>query len=112
MAPMMASNVVEDDTFQQSVDALRGQYPHIDSALTDLRELLRCDYQLPQIAVSKGQNVYAVRMDYPALGANGVALFLVTYHATPARPGPGTPYKTITMLTISPRLRRGQPDPS
>ncbi len=107
MAPIMASAVVQSDEFQKSLVSLRGKYPHIDEEVDDLQELLRFDYQLPPIPVSKDlENVFAIRLDYPALGERGLGLFLVTYHSTPANPNPASPYKMITMLTIELRTKR------
>jgi hypothetical protein len=85
------------------VDALRVDYPHIDAAIDDLYDTLRLDYDLPEIPVDreKWPDVYAIRWDYPPLGAEGRGIFVVTYHATRADPSPVEPYRRFTLIDIA-----------
>ncbi len=106
--PIAASSTEESSVFAAAAEDLQKAYPEVREEIDKLQELLRCGYVLPQIPIQPDTfpNVYAVRMDYPPLGERGVALFLVTYHATSPAPSLTVPYQTITMLTIQKRAGR------
>jgi len=109
LAAVRTPALVESSGFKEAKRALAGEYREIDRVVSDLEDLIRCDYLLPAIQVDAKEmpNVYAIRMDYPPLGERGIGLFLVTYHATPRTPvHPVRPYRTFTMLTIEERQRR------
>jgi hypothetical protein len=105
MAPMRTADINHSGPFDTAVAALRVQYPDIDTAVDDLKDALRLDYDLPEYPIDGGDepDIYSARLDYPPLGASGMAKFLVTYHATKRTPGWHQPYRTVTLLSIEDR---------
>ena len=106
--PIQSSDVALNDAFEEDLGELRESYPDIDATIKDLIDTLKGGYQLPESPVDPdlSPRVYAQRIDYEALGADGRGRFIVTYHATAQKPSPVTPYQTIELLTIIER----QPD--
>jgi hypothetical protein len=91
-------------TWDVGVAALRLRYPAIEYAIEDFQYALVLDYGLPEVPVDPDRpDVYAMRIDYPPLGAAGRQRFLVTYLSTEFKPPVGLPYREITMLRIDER---------
>jgi len=104
---MQGSSVGHKGAFDSDLSKLSARYAKLKDVVRDLEELLKLD-SLPEIPVdpSSSPGVYATKLDYPPMGASGRQKFLVTYHATKPKPSPITPYRTITLLTIT-ELRPG-----
>lgn len=90
------------ETFEQDLAAIHVNYPEIRSVVDELCDVLRDSWGVPHRPIANGtENVYAVRLDYPPHGSNGLGLFLVTYHATPeAFNKMSEPLRTYTLLSI------------
>ena len=101
--PIRGSKIVLDPSFQSDLNELRGDYPEVDAAVKDLTDVLVLDYDLPEMPVDVGDHVYAILLDYPPEGPEGLQQFRVVYHATDPEPSWTTPYRTFTLLTITDR---------
>ena len=100
--PIRAPNVVRDAIFARPVDALKVDFPDVDSVVNKFADMLRLGYNLPQIPIEPGGDVYMALLDYPPLKADGRRLFGLTYHATETcvvNPMSDPPC-TYTLLTI------------
>jgi hypothetical protein len=106
MAPMRAPTVTAARSFQEDVEALRGEYPRIDDVVAELGEALVTGLALPHMPIDP-QNlprVYGAARDYRPLGVGGRGVFLATYHASDPDPNPmQNPYRRFTLLTITKR---------
>ena len=103
MAAMRAPEVKQSPSFAADLDQLRDRFPEIDAVIVDLRELLILGYYLPQILIDSESlpGVYAVKLDYPPHGPEGLGAFLVIYHKTEPTPSMVAPLYQCTLLTIT-----------
>ena len=101
--PIRASKVVLDQSFETDLDGLRGNYPEVDDAVSDLTQVLELGYDLPEMPFGLGDQIYTRLLDYPPDGAAGLQQFSVVYHATDPDPSWTEPYRTFTLLTITDR---------
>ena len=101
--PIRGSKIVLAPSFESDLDGLHGNYPEVDAAVKTLTGVLILDYDLPEMPVDVGDHVYAILLDYPPAGADGLQQFRVVYHATDPEPSWTTPYRTFTLLMITDR---------
>ena len=96
-----ADDVVPSEAFKLDVETLRAGYPEIDRVIRALSDTLILN--VPHRPVKIGKNVFAIKADYPPLGASGRGIFLVTYHHSGGAPQSGymTPGRVYTLLTIT-----------
>ena len=78
--PVRAPEVVRDTIFDHDVDALSVNFSDVDAVVNKFAETL--GYNIPHILIEPDGDVYTVLLDYPPLGADGIQLFQLTYHAT------------------------------
>ena len=78
-----APEVARDAIFDHDVDALSVNFPVVDDVVNEfVANTLWLGYDIPQILIEPDGTVYTVLLDYPPLGADGIQLFQLTYHAT------------------------------
>ena len=101
--PMRGSEIAIAHSFASDLEELRPGFPEIGEVVDELKNLLTLDYALPEVLVDPTNmpGVYSILLDYPPKGSAGLALFLVTYHATAVTPSMIEVYRTYTLLTIT-----------
>lgn len=104
MTPIWASRVATSASFDADVQALSARYSELHDAVEALEDVLRLAHDLPESPIDPDfPRVYATRVDYAPLGADGHGRFLVIYHATDPKPSMSAPYRVFTLLTIEER---------
>ena len=104
---LRAAELRLEKQFEADREGLRAEYPQIEEAIDTLRDVLILGYDLPQIPVdTEAPNVFAIKVDYPPHGSQGLGQFIVTYHELLQQEkhaaNPMTvPLRVFTLLTIS-----------
>jgi hypothetical protein len=96
MAAMWVRPVGTDESFDNNVDGLRARYSEIDSVVDTFKNDLANNPKLTRMPL--GGELFAQRVDYPPLGADGIQRFLVIYHAPPGHQA--NPMQQFTLLAI------------
>lgn len=100
-----APEIILAESFRARLDALRLEYAEVDSAVEEFVGVLRGAWAVPHSELGPDNpDVFAAALDYVPLGADGLNLFLVTYHASALTDNPmQNPLRTYTLLSIRKR---------
>ncbi len=106
MAGMWAHPVATAESFEKDSADLLGDYPKLPAVIDEFKGALKDNLRITRIPLDDGDGpeenpgVFAQLLDYPPLGAKGVKLFRVTYHAMAEK---ANPWQRFTLLSIRER---------
>jgi hypothetical protein len=103
MCALRAPEIEQTETFLDDVDSLLATYPEIGAVVEELVEFLTLAWNPPHVAVDaeKSPGMYVTQLDYAPRGADGLARFILVYHASPPAQNPmQQPLRRYTLLSL------------